>query len=116
MSTFVLSPLWIAGVFFYLVMKDGRLFRALGWAFVILFVVSMLSEAKTYYLAPIYPMLLAAGGVATEQFIARLNVKEVRPETRKVGQIPQLFADVRLGGNRRGGGQDFRHSVSGREG
>jgi Dolichyl-phosphate-mannose-protein mannosyltransferase len=127
-------PIWLAGLAFYLVSAAGRPFRFLGWTYVLLFVASVLSQAKTYYLAPIYPVLLAAGGVAIEQFIAArawgwlkpvtvsllliggiavapyalpilpitvlpqylkwMTLREVRPERRAVGQIPQLFADM----------------------
>jgi 4-amino-4-deoxy-L-arabinose transferase-like glycosyltransferase len=127
-------PLWIAGVAFYLRAPEAVQFRCLGWTFLILFLVSMLTEAKTYYLAPIYPMLFAGGAVATERFIAVrgwnwlkpasvvvllaggallapyalpvlpidmvprylawVGIKEVRPERRAVGNVPQLFADM----------------------
>jgi 4-amino-4-deoxy-L-arabinose transferase-like glycosyltransferase len=127
-------PVWIAGLAFYLFAGEAQQFRCLGWTFVILFLVSMVTEAKTYYLAPIYPMLLAAGAVATERFIdgrgwrwlkpasvvflfaggallapyalpvlpiemvprylSWLGIKEVRPERRAMGNVPQLFADM----------------------
>ena len=127
-------PIWLAGLAFYLLSATGRPFRFLGWTFVLLFGASLLGQAKTYYLAPIYPLLLAGGAVATERFLdARawnwlkpatiallliggaalapyvlpvlpiaavpqylrlVKIKEVRPERRAEGEVPQLFADM----------------------
>lgn len=64
-------PIWLAGVYFYLRAKDRQPYRFLGWTFVLLFTAALLGEAKTYYLAPIYPTVLAAGAVATERLANR---------------------------------------------
>ena len=61
-------PLWLAGLGFLLFAPNGKPYRPLGWMFVMLFVVFMATQAKAYYLAPIYPMLFAAGGVANRQW------------------------------------------------
>jgi 4-amino-4-deoxy-L-arabinose transferase-like glycosyltransferase len=91
-----------------------------------------LLQAKTYYPAPLYPMLFAAGAVAIERFTTQrrwvraaslvvllaggmltvpyvlpvlpieqlvtymqtVSIREVRPERRKVGVLPQIFADM----------------------
>jgi 4-amino-4-deoxy-L-arabinose transferase-like glycosyltransferase len=66
----MLSPasilLWIPGLGFLLFHRDGARFRSIGLTFLIFFVVMMELHAKDYYLAPIYPMLFAAGGVLWE--------------------------------------------------
>ena len=61
-------PIWMAGLVFYLRAARGDGVRFLGWTYVVLFVAALLSQAKTYYLAPAYPMLLAGGSVAIERW------------------------------------------------
>ena len=50
---------WIPGLIFLL--RDVRL-RAFGYAYLILLAIMMMLGAKDYYLAPMYPLLFAAGG------------------------------------------------------
>jgi hypothetical protein len=66
----VLLPLWLVGLGWLFVAHGGR-YRMLGWTFSAFFATSFLLKAKNYYLAPIYPMLLAAGSVAVESGLAR---------------------------------------------
>jgi 4-amino-4-deoxy-L-arabinose transferase-like glycosyltransferase len=75
----LLLPLWLAGSVYYLFARDGIKHRPLGIAYVILFVVFMLQQAKSYFLAPAYPMLFAAGAFALEQFIARRAWSWLKP-------------------------------------
>jgi len=60
-------PVWGAGLWFFFFDRNGRRYRALGWAFVIVLSVMMVLKGKDYYLAPAYPMLFAAGGVFWER-------------------------------------------------
>jgi len=62
-------PIWLAGIVWYFFARDGRPYRVLGWVYVIVFLFLLIMTSKIYYLAPAYPMLLAAGGVAIERFI-----------------------------------------------
>jgi hypothetical protein len=66
-------PLWLAGLAWFLFGRDGRRYRALGGAFVVMWLAFTLLEGKDYYLAPAYPMLIAAGAVAIEQGLAGLS-------------------------------------------
>jgi 4-amino-4-deoxy-L-arabinose transferase-like glycosyltransferase len=66
-------PLWAAGLYFYLAARAGKPYRALGWAYVVMFVSMILLRAKVYYLLPIYPVLFASGAVWFEDFFARLT-------------------------------------------
>jgi 4-amino-4-deoxy-L-arabinose transferase-like glycosyltransferase len=126
-------PLWLAGVVFLVRDPRAKPFRFAAWTFLILFGAFMAMGAKTYYLAPIYVLPMAAGAVALERptarphlawlrpatvvgllvggallapytlpllpittlprYLAALPVKEVRPETRRMGNVPQIFAD-----------------------
>lgn len=56
-------PLVVAGLLFYLRGAAGKPWRMLGWAWVILYVVLTVINAKSYFLAPAYPMLYASGAV-----------------------------------------------------
>ena len=66
-------PLWLAGLFFYFRVPDGKRFRMIGWMFVVTFLLFVVAKGRGYYLAPAYPMLLAAGAVLEERWIASLS-------------------------------------------
>jgi hypothetical protein len=56
--------LWVSGVVWLLVSKAARPFRFLGLAYLLFLASMMAMHGKDYYLAPVYPVLFAAGGVA----------------------------------------------------
>lgn len=60
-------PVWLGGLIYYLFSARGRQFRLLGLTYLVLLAVFITLKGKVYYLAPAYPMLLAAGSVAFEQ-------------------------------------------------
>lgn len=66
-------PVWIAGIWYFLGDKNGRRFRFLGIAYLVLLALMIFLKAKDYYLAPIYPMLFAAGAVWWEQIFERVR-------------------------------------------
>lgn len=53
--------------FLFFFSKQGRLFRALGWAYLVFLVEMIFLHGKMYYLAPVYPMIFAAGAVWIER-------------------------------------------------
>ena len=57
-------PLWIAGLRYYFFREDGKRYRTVGWMYVIPFLIYLVTRGRSYYLAPAYPMLIAAGSVA----------------------------------------------------
>ncbi|MDA8332191.1 MAG: glycosyltransferase family 39 protein [Candidatus Dormibacteraeota bacterium] len=59
-------PLWLGGTYWYLRGRGGPELRALGIAFTALFVYFAFTPTKSYYLAPAYPMMFAAGAVWLE--------------------------------------------------
>ena len=71
----ILNPatllLWGAGLLWLLFARDARRYRSLGIAYLITLAEFIIMHGKHYYLAPIYPMLFAAGGVAFERLCAR---------------------------------------------
>lgn len=74
-------PVWLAGLGWLFLTREGRPFRFLGWCFVIVLAIFMALNGKSYYVLPAYPLLLAAGGVAIEQFAASGNRKWIRTAT-----------------------------------
>ncbi len=60
-------PLWSAGLWYLLRDPDGAPYRALGWAFLFLLALFLAGHAKSYFLVPAFPPLLAAGAVALER-------------------------------------------------
>jgi 4-amino-4-deoxy-L-arabinose transferase-like glycosyltransferase len=69
-ANLVAIPLWIAGLYFYFFREEGKQFRMLGWMYVIPFLIYLVTHGRGYYLAPAYPMLIAAGAVFWERWPA----------------------------------------------
>jgi hypothetical protein len=63
----ILFPLWLGGLIWLFVGRDGRRFRVLGIVYAALLVTFITLRGKNYYLASIYPMLFAAGAVGFEK-------------------------------------------------
>jgi len=74
-------PIWLAGLWFYLLSKQGKPYRVLGWTYIVIVVLFLILNAKTYYLAPAYPVLLASGALAMETFIRERQRNWLRPVT-----------------------------------
>jgi hypothetical protein len=62
-------PLWLGGLIWLLINGEGKRYRLLGLAYLITLTIFILLHGKHYYLAPIYPMLFAAGGLAAERWL-----------------------------------------------
>jgi hypothetical protein len=67
----VSGVVWIAGLAALLVWTPLKPYRLLAWCYLVSFTVFVALKGKNYYLAPIYPMLLAAGAVAFERGLER---------------------------------------------
>jgi len=65
------APIWIAGLAALLFSARLKPYRMLGWCYLAVLVAFFALHGKNYYLAPIYPMLLAAGAVTIETAIER---------------------------------------------
>jgi hypothetical protein len=63
-------PLWLGGIIWLFVSRDGRCYRVIAIAYLITLAEFMFMHGKHYYLAPVYPMLFAAGAVAVERLFA----------------------------------------------
>jgi hypothetical protein len=67
----ILFPLWVGGLVWLFFAREGRRYRILGWAYVVMLALFIVMKGKNYYLAPAYPILFAAGAVAFERATAR---------------------------------------------
>jgi 4-amino-4-deoxy-L-arabinose transferase-like glycosyltransferase len=63
------APIWITGLMAFFFTARLKPYRALGWCYLVCFTVFFVLHGKNYYLAPVYPMLLAAGAVVIESAI-----------------------------------------------
>jgi 4-amino-4-deoxy-L-arabinose transferase-like glycosyltransferase len=63
----VSAPIWLAGLGFCLFGSAARRYRFVGFTYLIFLFVMIVLHGKDYYLAPIYPMLFAAGAVYWEE-------------------------------------------------
>jgi Dolichyl-phosphate-mannose-protein mannosyltransferase len=64
------AVVWGAGLWWLLAATSARGWRFLGWGYLTLLTLLIATGGKDYYLAPYYPMLFAAGGVAIERSTA----------------------------------------------
>lgn len=74
----MLNPLsvfvWVGGLLYLLFSPAAKRFRFLAYTYLAFLAVMMYLKGKDYYLAPIYPMLFAAGAVAWEEVIESYKV------------------------------------------
>jgi hypothetical protein len=66
--------LLLFGLIYYFIDKDGKQYRLLGWMYVIVFFEMIVGKGKAYYLAPVFPALLASGNVYIEKITRQYHV------------------------------------------
>jgi len=72
-------PILFLGLIFFFFSKYGKNFRVFGWMYLAIFALFIVTRAKTYYIAPIYPVMFAAGAVGIEKIIANWNFRWLKP-------------------------------------
>ena len=65
----LLAPLWIGGLWWLLRRPEARLYRPLGFAYVVLLVIALVTGGKPYYTMGFLLVLLGAGGVVAESWM-----------------------------------------------
>jgi hypothetical protein len=65
----ITAPIWLRGLGAFFFSARLKPYRLLGWAYLVCYGVLFALHGKSYYLAPVYPMLLAAGAVTIEAAI-----------------------------------------------
>ena len=88
----VTAPLTLMGLWFYFVRQEGRRYQLLGWTFVVTFLLFAAAGSRSYYTAPLYPMLIAGGSILFGNWLGRL-----RPERSRLAYGAQWTA-ILLGG------------------
>lgn len=71
-------PVWLGGLAWCFLARAGKPFRFLGWAYLIVLAIFIFLGGKSYYTLPVYPLLMAAGGVAFEQFSESIGRRVLR--------------------------------------
>lgn len=75
----LLLPVWLTGLGALLFYKPLRPYRLLGLIYVVCYFVFAIQRSKPYYLAGAFPILIAAGALAIERWIAPRVSKWVNP-------------------------------------
>jgi 4-amino-4-deoxy-L-arabinose transferase-like glycosyltransferase len=68
---FSTAPLWIGGIVWFAFSRNSRPWRFVALIYLCFLAMMMAMHAKHYYLAPIYPVLFAAGAVGLSQLARR---------------------------------------------
>ena len=68
-TNLVTVPIWCAGLWFLFATPAGKPFRMLGWMYVITLILFVVARGREYYIAPAYPMLMAAGAAWGEHWV-----------------------------------------------
>jgi hypothetical protein len=86
------APIWITGLLAFFFSSRLRPYRFLGWSYVVCYAIFFALHGKNYYLAPIYPVLLAAGAVMIESAITHLETAHPRASWLKPAAVVVLLA------------------------
>jgi len=71
---FIMNPLsiflWVAGLWYFFSAR-GKRYRVFAWAYLMLFVLFIVIQGKSYFLAPAYPPLFAGGAMLFGEWRAK---------------------------------------------
>jgi len=73
------APIWLCGLYAFFFSDAFKQYRSLGYAYLLSLLILLLTEGRFYYLAPAYPMLMAAGAVVIERWTSEPQLRWVRP-------------------------------------
>ena len=65
----LLAPLWLGGLWWLLRRDEARPYRPLGFAYLVLLALALVTGAKPYYTMGLLLALLGAGGVVAEHWL-----------------------------------------------
>jgi Dolichyl-phosphate-mannose-protein mannosyltransferase len=85
------APIWITGLIAFLFSPRLKPYRALGWCYLTCFTIFFVLHGKNYYLAPVYPMLLAAGAVVIESAIDGRRIEGRDTASLKTGRSLRVW-------------------------
>lgn len=75
----IAAPIWLGGLWYFFRHRAGKKYGVLGFAYLTVVLELLLLHGKIYYLAPAYPMLLAAGSVWIERAIVARTGAWLKP-------------------------------------
>jgi hypothetical protein len=93
----ITAPVWLTGLFVLLFSARLKPYRFLGWCYLVCFAVMFALHGKNYYLAAIYPMLLAAGAVTVESAIDPRG-DTAQPRRRRLEWLKPVIVVILLAG------------------
>ncbi len=73
------APIWLSGLFGLLLSRRFKNFKLFGWAYLVAFIAFVALKGKNYYLAPVYPVLIAAGATMFETTLERTRHLWLQP-------------------------------------
>lgn len=73
------APIWITGLLALFFSARLKPYRFLGWTYIVCYAALFVLHGKSYYLAPVYPMLLAAGAVIVDFALDRPSTAWLKP-------------------------------------
>ena len=73
------APIWLSGLGALFFWKPLKPYRFLGWCYVVTFTMFVVLKGKNYYMAPIYPMMYAAGAVVVTAGIDHIRQGWLKP-------------------------------------
>jgi len=72
------APVWFLGIYYFIFNKEGKKFRVLGYAYIIVLIISICLRVKFYLPAPFYTVLFAGGAVFIEEFAQKREIRCLR--------------------------------------
>lgn len=69
---------WLPGIYFLLIDRRGKPWRAAGWTFAFTIVFLLISRGKSYYTLGIYPMVIAFGAYYLALITENWSVRAIR--------------------------------------
>jgi hypothetical protein len=85
-ASIVTVPVWLAGLYYFLAAPGGSRYRMMAWMYLVPLVLFDFARGRGYYLAPAYPMLLAAGAAWGEQWVNTFSAARARAVRRSTYQ------------------------------
>jgi hypothetical protein len=73
------APIWLAGLIALFFSARLKPYRFLAWTYLVCYLALFALHGKNYYLAPVYPMLLAAGAVVIDFAFDRPSTSWLKP-------------------------------------
>ena len=68
-------PVWLAGIGFFLFHTEGRKYRALAYAYIVVLAICIILKVKFYLPTPFYTVLFAGGAVFIERVSQERNIR-----------------------------------------